>query len=683
MKKFLTCSAICIVLAIGMLCAQSHTDIIIQQYHTHLHRTVITPAQAKVLFKALQDHNANSLSQPSESNNKTRSITIFRAIRDLSIAWSNPQSSIYHSDSVKSEIDKTFIWCLDFFNKNSKWALYQIDIATDARDILIALNKYLTPTQLKYGLQLLREHRLQGQSSGSQMTLTNELGIHYGSLTNDTTLIRQCSNQIAADLQSLIAENILPDLSLKYNNNLPGLPAADDLLIHQLRVACQLHQTPWKFPDQHFASIADAIIKSWQWMARGMYITPGSSGYLASRMDALKLDLTQMIPYLLELQPEKRDDLRSLESWQKREDASSAMYYWPYSDFTAWHQRDFSVFIKTISTRTAPAGPHDPENLKGHLLNIGDTYVMHDGLEYFNLMPAWNWQFLPGVTSFPKAKIIERQILSGNVNNGKSGGTAMQVVLKDSLQKQQLVAHKFWAMHRERLVCLTTNLEGTFSGNASTTLDQCRWRGDVTVNKPGNVLKAGSHKMDNVKWIHHANFAYITMPFYQTSIILELKSVSGNWRSVSRAEPDKRVTENVFHPRIDHGHLQQNGDQDYGYGGYVIAHASTPQQAQAIASQPEWEIMRNNKNCQAVYFNDGSVIAAFFTPFTLTHNTRDQKAISLEVNAPCMVFVENNKIYVSDLAYAGKTIRLKWNNTVFKVETPHAGGSTLAQAVEE
>jgi chondroitin AC lyase len=267
--------------------------------------------------------------------------------------------------------------------------------------------------------------------------------------------------------------------------------------------------------------------------------------------------------------------------------------------------------------------------------------------------------------------------MTGNVSDGKSGLTSMQVTLKDGAGKQHLSAQKIWATHKDIVVCLTGNVEGHISGNAFTTLDQCRWRGDVTVNAPGNILKEGIYKSASVKWIHHAGFAYITFPFYETKMEIELKTATGNWSDLSKSNPQRNVTEKIFHAKIDHGHTVNA--ENTGYTGYIVVPAATALEAQQLAAKPTWGILRGNNNCLSVIFDDETIMTAFFNAMALKNDRVD-----LEVNRPCLVLIADGKLYVSNFTSApGERIRIRWNKTSFEVVTSSNSEPILAQQVEE
>src|SRR5690606_263913 len=120
----------------------------------------------------------------------------------------------------------------------------------------------------------------------------------------------------------------------------------------------------------------------------------------------------------------------------------------------------------------------------------------------------------------------------GAVSDKKDGLSVMDYVLKDKAGGKVLSARKFWACYQDVVISLISDMKAeNVSGDMYTALDQCRWQSDVTVNKRGNVLDRGVHELDNVKWIHHAGFAYI--PLQPASIELRMQEVSGTWTSIN------------------------------------------------------------------------------------------------------------------------------------------------------
>jgi chondroitin AC lyase len=292
--------------------------------------------------------------------------------------------------------------------------------------------------------------------------------------------------------------------------------------------------------------------------------------------------------------------------------------------------------------------------------------LVRDGEEYLNLMPVWDWEHLPGVTSFKSAYKLDRKPFVGGVSNGKAGLSVMDYLLQDKENKQTLSAHKFWASHNNLVVCLIAGLETwNTDEDVFTTLDQCRWRGEVCINKPGQFIKEGEDKIKDVKWIYHSGFAYI--PLKPASMGVMVKTVSGTWKSINNSLPDTLVREKVFMPVILHGSRLK--DQSTGY---VLASCASAGQAQLMARQPQWKIICNDSSCQAISFSDGTLMAAFFVPGSLSVKGRGK----LTVDKPCLLMISNNQLYASDPLHKGEKLTVQLNQKNFRLQLSARGYST-------
>jgi chondroitin AC lyase len=120
------------------------------------------------------------------------------------------------------------------------------------------------------------------------------------------------------------------------------------------RIAWQLRGTKWSYPHEKINMLIDFVLNGWQWMARGIYTVPGTIDRSCSRRDALSnADLRDMLPYLTQLDPGKANEFQAMLLRQNNSGTPlNGFRYYPYSDFTVYHQKDFSFFLKTISSRT-------------------------------------------------------------------------------------------------------------------------------------------------------------------------------------------------------------------------------------------------------------------------------------------------------------------------------------------
>jgi chondroitin AC lyase len=526
------------------------------------------------------------------------------------------------------------------------------------------LKENLSENQVEQALEVFAQHRVQGSGAGANLTWSADLGFHYGVLTNNLELMNKCRDLIVNEIRITTDEGIQPDYSFhQHGDRLQMFQYGAAFLKENVRLAWECRATSWAFPEEKVKILSDFVLKGWQWMARGIHTVPGTMDRSASRKGELRgPDLRPLIPYLCEIDPEKKDEFLALSERQKGGGIPlQGFRYFPYSDFAAFQTDRFSFFLKTISKRTLATESINNENLKGKLLNSGDAYLIRDGNEYFDLMPVWDWSLLPGITVFNDADHAERKDFVGSVSDGKSGLTVMDYQLEGN-EGQVLRAKKFWACHGQTVVCLIAGLEAEhMDGNIRTSLDQCRWQGNVTVNEPGNILNEGDHPLDSVQWIQHAGFACIFPA--PSPVTIHLKTKTGSWTSINKSETPEPVTEKVFNAVLEHAAPNKPQNE-----AYVLAAAETPEQAGAIAEKPSWQIIRNDASCQAVRFTDETAMISFFTPGSVVINNR-----KLQVDKACLVLISGQQLYASNPSGTQETLQVNYASLAQTIDLPAHG----------
>jgi chondroitin AC lyase len=227
-----------------------------------------------------------------------------------------------------------------------------------------------------------------------------------------------------------------------------------------------------------------------------------------------------------------------------------------------------------------------------------------------------------------------------------------------------LTARKSWACHDGLVVCLIAERQDAGGpGERFTVLDQCRWQGDVTVDRAANVLRAGDHRMDSVRWIHHAGLAYIFLQ--PAAIALHMGAATGSWQSINASEPAAPVTEKVFMPVLIH----PSGPVS---SGYVLAACERHGQARALAERPSWKVLRNSADCQAVRFRDGLTLCAFYTKGSLALDSHR----TIAVDNPCLVLVAGERLSISDPSQRQGDLTVRLNNKSRHLQLPKDGTTT-------
>ncbi|MEO8110484.1 MAG: polysaccharide lyase family 8 super-sandwich domain-containing protein [Ginsengibacter sp.] len=640
-------------------------DTFLNRYKEFLLLTDTSAASVKNIPPLNKDGKWNDINYGDNQPGAWQVADHLRRVRTLAIEWSLKKSTLYHSDSIK----KTISLALDHWNthryKSKNWWHNEIGIPQIERDIIILMRDSLPAQQLEQSLEILAQYKLAG--TGANLVWSADLGLHYGALTNNVALMKQCRDTILSAIKISSDEGVQPDYSFhQHGRRLQMYHYGAAFLLDNMRLAWQLRGLWLEFPSAKIQVLTDFVLKGWQWMARGINTVPGTIDRATSRSDALhSADVRKIIPLFYEVQPDSIKAFRNLLAVQQGQKELTGYRYFPWSDFTAYQQQQFSFFLKTNSTRTLLTESINEENLKGDLLNSGDAYFISNGKEYFNMMPFWDWNKLPGITNFTSnnKNKIRQQIFVGNVSDGINGLAVMDYSLKKD--DQSLTAKKIWASYRNVVVALIADIKtNNLVQPAFTVLDQCRWQGNVTVNKPGNILPGGTNTFPNVKWVHQKNFVYI--PLYNDSIQVVAKNVTGTWRDINHSEPDTLLKDRVFMPVIVHSADQRSS-------GYAVAYAATPQQAEEIAEKPAWKILRNDSICQVISFENSSLMAAVYRPGKIILSPAE----IISVDRPCLLLIDNKKIFISDPAHEGGLFSGIINNLQFSVLLPNDGKTIL------
>lgn len=638
-------------------------DIIVARYREYIYRTwQDKPGLADQWMATLdEDGRWADIDYNDQEPANWKAARHLERVREMALLWKNPSSRLFKSEECWLKTNLALDHWLEKRYRNANWWHNQIGTPRNMRDIIALLAEDLSPLRLKGSLEVLAQFNIERAGIGANLIWAADLGLHYGAFTHDNRLMEVCRNMIVEEIKVHEGEGIQPDFSFhQHGKRLQAFQYGKAFLWETARIAWQLRDTPLAFPEEKTKILTDFVLEGWQWMARGVNTVPGTMDRSATRVGELRSpDIRPLIPLLIELQPGQAGAFRKMNEMQNGNGALEGFRYFPYSDFAAYHRPGFSFFLKTISGRTLPSESINGENLKGHLLNSGDAYLIRNGEEYFDLLPLWDWQALPGITSFNGAYKAERKRFVGSVSAHDAGLTAMDYALSSKEGDGALTARKMWACYGDAVVCLIANPETEGAGEVFTALDQSRLQGDVAANKPGNILGEGQRRMEEVRWIHHNGFAYI--PLKPERMNLHLTHKTGSWTSINLSEKTGEVESGIFMPQLIH----RNGEST----GYAAAYCETPKEARRLWRKPPWKALRNDKDCQAAMFSGDVLMAAFYAPSSVDLG----KGGVVHADQPCLLIMKDGKLFVSNPAWGEIEATITWNNRKFKVKTPGDG----------
>jgi len=654
-------------------CGFAQADTILNRYKKFLLQTLETPDNVDQLAGSITSEGQwTDINYQDQQRGGWQPLIHLKRLRELAFAYSNPHSSNYHNLRVLNSINGAMDHWLQRRYKCPNWWHNEIGVPQQMRDIVILIGPTLSAARWKGALEVLGQYRVNDNSTGANLTWSADLGLHYGLLTNDSALVRKCRDLLVNEIMITTKDGVQPDYSFhQHDARLQMYQYGAAFLKENVRLAWEVRNTQLAFPKEKLDILTDFVLRGWQWMTRGINTVPGTMDRSASRINALhSADLRELIPFFMELIPDKKAAFVVLNNHQNGEGTLSGFRYYPYSDFAAYQQAAFSFFVKTISDRTLATESINSENLKGRLLNSGDAYLIRNGTEYFNLMPVWNWEYLPGITAFKGADKIKRNPFAGSVTDGKAGFTSMDYLLQDKSGSRFISAKKSWFCYKEKVICLVADLKGTGVDSAYTVMDQCRWNGEVTVNKRQNTIGEGDHSVKEMKWVHQGNFFYA--PLTKMNALVALHSVFGSWASINASESDSTIFDKIFMPVL----LHQNLSKATSFG-YWAAYCKTPTGAERLTKRSGFKIIKNDSQCQAISFTDGTVMASFFEAGSLNVNRN-----RLSVEQPCMLMIRGGKFYVSDPQQKLDSVNIRFNAKTMKVSLPEKGFSTRAVLIK-
>lgn len=314
-----------------------------------------------------------------------------------------------------------------------------------------------------------------------------------------------------------------------------------------------------------------------------------------------------------------------------------------------------------VSKRTLGTEIGNGENLKGHHLADGVTYIMRTGKEYDGIFAVWDWQRLPGATieqkedPFPQVDtwltIKGTTDFVGGVSDGTYGAAAMHVVRGD------LKAQKSWFFFDKEFVALGAGINCSSDNPIFTSINQSLLQGEVTVGDTETTaqLERGRHPMPQAHWVHHDQTAYVFPG--GADIMVQNCTQSGSWQEINRSKPGTTEHRAVFSLWLDHGRQPRGGTYEY-----IVAPGLSVDETKEYAQKNHLRILENTAKLQAVWHEELEMLqAVFWQPGQVTCPTD----LVVSVDRPCLLLLQRRAdelhVAISDPQQKLSTINLKIN----------------------
>ena len=485
---------------------------------------------------------------------------------------------------------------------------------------------------------ILKDLPLVPHRKGANLTDLSKATIYGGLLSHDHQRVTQGINGIKSTVVVTSEQGIQRDLS--YHQHGPQLHNGSYGKVFfstAIYWAYHARDLSWAFSTEQATLLSSYFLDSDRWMTRGTtidYSTAGRSISRSVREFSNQAILLKHIDYVAALAPERQADTDAFRVYVKGGSVglNGHKYFWR-ADYALSMREDYQFSVHMASNRVATTETGNNENLLGHWLGFGNTFLRLRGNEYRDIFPVWNWKYVPGVTA-PEyqgpggkwGKFLHQSSFVGGVSSGLYGVTAMD------MRVMKTRAKKAWFHFDDEIVALGAGISSSHPQHINTTVNQTLLNGDVVVD--GKVLEPGHRELTDVDWIHHDNVGYV---FPQTwTGYLSNQAQSGSWHKINRKESESEIVKPVLLLRIDHGHQPSDGSYQY-----IMLPAKTVAQTKAYQADPAISVLENNDNIQSVYHHHLKLTGiVFYRAGTLII----RPGVSVSVDEPSILWLDESHL---------------------------------------
>ncbi|WP_207953266.1 polysaccharide lyase family 8 super-sandwich domain-containing protein [Paenibacillus agricola] len=330
----------------------------------------------------------------------------------------------------------------------------------------------------------------------------------------------------------------------------------------------------------------------------------------------------------------------------------------------------FGFGISMHSSRIGNYESINSENKKGWHTGDGMTYLYNNDLSQYrdNFWPTVDSYRLPGTTVLQNTSVVggrsDKDWVGGTNMSGLYGVTGMEL----HLIGQSLTAKKSWFMFDDEIVALGSGITSTDGVTAETIAENRRISSNgnnaLTVNGVAKSTALGwTENMTGVNYIHLAGSVTgsdIGYYFPGSTTITGLREArTGNWKEIdgNTTTSTTPYTNNFLSLGFNHGVNPTNANYSY-----AISPNKTNAQVSAYASNPNFTILENSTDAQAVKENGLNIVGVnFWNDIIKTVGliTSDRKASVMTKES-----ANDLEVSVSDPTQAGRdTINIEINKS--------------------
>ncbi|MFC3560348.1 polysaccharide lyase family 8 super-sandwich domain-containing protein [Pedobacter jamesrossensis] len=595
-----------------------------------------------------------------------------KRVKQFSLTLALKGQGIEKNSKLESLTVKALRYWLAKNPKSNNW--FQNDIAspTTIGEILLLLkNTRILPTSLQDSLlKSMEQGNVVKAIGANKLDIATHI-IYRASLTKDKALMDSAVHQAFLPITLDNREGLQKDYSyLQHGPQLQIASYGQVFLNGEYKVASWLLGTSYALSSEKVKILDHYLNETFLKTIRGRYIDFNTEGRGVSRNDVLdKIDITAkggpnaLLALVEKVNPENALALGAAQKRIMQKEAPSFMikpahiHFWK-ADYTVHNRSAYSFNLRSVSKRTVRAEAGNKENLLAKFLPDGSTNIQRSGQEYFNIMPVWEWDKIPGVTGrdYPIDQKLTIEwgergvgVFVGGVSDGVYGASAYQ------LNYNEVTAKKAWFFFDGEVVCLGAAINSFAKEAITTTVNQAWQKGRVKALANNKFISVDNtlSSMD-LKWIWHDSVGY----YFPKGGKLKLSNQvqKGSWSLINLNRSKEQVKGKVFKLWFEHG--LDPADDSYAY--IVRPGVSEKDMLKPYA---DVEILSNDGAIQAVKNNALNMLQAVFHEPGILNGPN----FSLKVDRACIVLIKNTStttptVYVADPTQTLTQVKLSFNS---------------------
>ncbi len=483
---------------------------------------------------------------------------------------------------------------------------------------------------MRYGKQQLNtelenkliERMKEGKGIDKQTAANKiDVALHYlyrGLLTDDQKLIQFSVDQLFEPIQ-LVYNNEGIQYDYSYLQHGPQLQIASYGSVFFsgiLKVADLVRETEFALKDEKLTLFSKFYRETYLKSIRGSVMDFTVAGCGISRANALNnINEQSKLEIVKNLDPKHSNDWdAAIARTSNKKEAGYEItpyhkQFW-VGDYVQHSRNSYAFNVRMVSKRTYRIESINKEYLFGKYICDGATNIQLHGSEYYNIMPVWEWDKIPGITSrdYTTDRIIDQYYRQpgttdfvGGVSDGIYGTSAYTMDC-DSVQ-----AKKSWFFFDKEIVCLGAGINSNTTESITSTINQCWLNGNVQTIENKNVGKGKilEFKNKNHNWVLHDGIGYYIPQEADLSLSTEVQN--GNWYQINNAQSKKEISGDVFKLWINHGHKPINAKY-----AYIVIPGLTDVSDLEKFKESDIQIVTNTENIQAVYHKSLDMVQAVF-----------------------------------------------------------------------